>query len=95
MFVPRISQGASEVSFHISLRDFFRSSGLAAETLLKAVKKIKTTSFLVGTIFAAMVWIALPPGLPNNLCIQAPGWIGDDASSVINTDKSGSPQHPE
>lgn len=41
MFVPQISQGASEVSFQISLRDFFRSSGLAAETLLKAVKEDK------------------------------------------------------
>lgn len=45
MFVPRISQGTSEVSFHISLRDFFRSSGLAAETLLKAVKEDKDNLF--------------------------------------------------
>lgn len=35
MFVLHVSQGTSEVSFHISLRDFFHSSDLAAETLLK------------------------------------------------------------
>lgn len=41
MFVPHISQGTSETSFHIPSRDVFHCSGLAAETLLKVVSEDK------------------------------------------------------
>lgn len=46
MFVPRISQGVSEVSFHISLRDFFSSPlALPQRQCWKSFKKIKASSF--------------------------------------------------